>query len=369
MITNLQILRAIAALGVVVYHTGLFINGIHSELMGVAIFFVISGFLMVHITRDESENFLVKRLVRIVPIYWILTFGALAWFAFGFANLPRVVPLWFDWLFAKPWYIGVWLAAQGWSLCSRDTAIALARSLFFWPNAQDPMPILGVGWTLNIEMFFYVLFSLCLRAGKALAPAVCATVLVVLFFLNASGSYQNKVLATYGHGYVIFFVFGMICYYGWRLLAPAIERYRFIFTVLSASVLIFWPLAIFVPIPLTGLHYFMPPAVVLSVLILHSANRRIGSRILIDFGGASYALYLIHTPIIESLRTLSGVFPILTLATPVGTLIAACLSGSLAMLTYYKLELPLLRHLRSRLKSPVQTETMPPVLVLETPPS
>ncbi len=43
------------------------------------------------------------------------------------------------------------------------------------------MPILGVGWTLNIEMFFYLLFALCLQVGKNLAPLLCALILVVLF--------------------------------------------------------------------------------------------------------------------------------------------------------------------------------------------
>ncbi|WP_198030172.1 acyltransferase [Bradyrhizobium sp. Tv2a-2] len=351
----MQVLRAIAALGVVIYHTDIRINGVHSELMGVSIFFVISGFIMVHITRGETEDFLAKRLIRIVPIYWIFTLGAVAWFGFGFANLPRVVPLWFHWLLTKPWYIAAWFGARAWSLCSKDTAVALARSLSFWPNAQDPLPILGVGWTLNIEMFFYVLFALCLRAGERLAPPVSAAILVGLFFLNASGAYPNQVLATYGHDYVIFFVLGMVCYYAWQFLMPTIERHRLTATVLACCVLALWPLAIFIPIPLAGIRYYLPPAVVLSALVLHSAGRRIDSRLLIDLGGASFALYLIHIPVLESLRTSSAIFPILKLATPTGALIAACLSSSLAMIAYYRLELPLLRSLHSRLKSANRT--------------
>ena len=116
MITNLQILRAIAALGVVVYHANINIHGIHSELMGVAIFFVISGFIMVHITRDNSDNFLVKRLIRIAPIYWIITLFSFAWFGFGFANPPYVYPLWLHLLFTNPLQIVRWFAAQAWSL-------------------------------------------------------------------------------------------------------------------------------------------------------------------------------------------------------------------------------------------------------------
>jgi hypothetical protein len=64
LISNLQVLRAVAALGVVVYHTNIRINGVHSDLMGVAVFFVISGFIMVYITRQADEGFLLKRLIR-----------------------------------------------------------------------------------------------------------------------------------------------------------------------------------------------------------------------------------------------------------------------------------------------------------------
>ena len=66
---------------------------------------------------------------------------------------------------------------------------ALLRSLTFWPTAQDPLPILGVGWTLNIEIFFYFLFALSLRAGRLAAPFLSAAVFTTaLFSFNDSGS-------------------------------------------------------------------------------------------------------------------------------------------------------------------------------------
>ncbi len=96
-------------------------------------------------------------------------------------------------------------------------------------------------------------------------------------------------LATYGHDYVMFFVFGLACYYVWRQLVPAIEHYRLTSTVLAGCTLVLWPLLIFIPIALAGMRYVILPAVVLSALVLHSANRRVRCRLLIDFGGASYA--------------------------------------------------------------------------------
>ena len=94
----------------------------------------------------------------------------------------------------------------------------------------------------------------------------------------------------------------------------------------------------------------LPPSVVFSVLILHSAQIRISSRFLINFGGASYALYLVHTPVLETLRATSAAFSMLELTTPIGALMCVCVSSLLAMLIYYKLEMPLLRYLHSRLR-------------------
>ncbi len=87
MIVNIQYLRAFAAINVVIYH----IIGtatdygkrpeIHSFFEGwgengVDIFFVISGFVMMHsqnINQKDTVSFIYSRLTRIVPIYWILT--------------------------------------------------------------------------------------------------------------------------------------------------------------------------------------------------------------------------------------------------------------------------------------------------------
>jgi exopolysaccharide production protein ExoZ len=336
----------------VIYHTNIRINGIHSDLMGVSIFFVISGFIMVHITRESADNFLQKRTIRIVPLYWIFTLATVAWFGFGFANPPYTYPLWAHLLMTNPADLVHWFANQASAtLWTYDTAEALARSLFFWPTAQDPMPILGVGWTLNIEMFFYLLFALSLRINRTMAPLFAGVALTTLYFLDGSGLAQSKMLDTFGHWYVLFFVFGIAVYFVWRMLIPVIKRHRVAAIVVAFGALIYWPICSFTPLPFGALEYLAPPAVVLALLALHSADLKVSSRLLIDFGGASYALYLVHLPVLETLRATASAFPIFAPPTPIGTAIAVCISSLLAMLTYYKLEVPLLRYLHSRLRS------------------
>ena len=69
---TLQILRAMAATSVVYSHIG--VNPDFGQF-GVDIFFVISGFVMTLIVENGQKpaTFLLKRVLRILPLYWILT--------------------------------------------------------------------------------------------------------------------------------------------------------------------------------------------------------------------------------------------------------------------------------------------------------
>lgn len=72
MLYNLHLLRVIAALGVVYFHTtstaGLRLNwDIGSR--GVDVFFVISGFIIAYIGTSKPDQFFVRRLIRVVPFY------------------------------------------------------------------------------------------------------------------------------------------------------------------------------------------------------------------------------------------------------------------------------------------------------------
>src|SRR5215510_10619740 len=76
MLYNLHLLRVIAALGVVYFHTtstaGLNLRwDIGSR--GVDVFFVISGFIIAYIGTSRPEQFLLRRLIRVVPFYWAAT--------------------------------------------------------------------------------------------------------------------------------------------------------------------------------------------------------------------------------------------------------------------------------------------------------
>ena len=75
MLFNIQVLRAVASLLVVHAHAaagGLGLSWVGGA-NGVDLFFVISGFIIAYVASIDSDQFMARRLVRIVPIYWVST--------------------------------------------------------------------------------------------------------------------------------------------------------------------------------------------------------------------------------------------------------------------------------------------------------
>ena len=141
MIENIHALRGISAGMVVLWHAApnLKTAGVDTAWLrfcttGLYLFFVISGFMMVYMTRPglTPGNFVANRFTRIVPFYWAATL-----FVF---LLATVLPQLFQ---------------------NTDPSFSnLLKSLFFVPYEKPNgliQPIVFVGWTLNIEMPFYAI--------------------------------------------------------------------------------------------------------------------------------------------------------------------------------------------------------------------
>ena len=174
---SVQMLRAVAAIGVVFTHAitrvgaTLSRDNYHSLFTdangqltlgdaGVDLFFVISGFIMLYVHRGDFEragaptNFIKRRLLRIVPIYWLLTTIAVAFLAFA----PQLFTTHYTGI-DLPWIAGSYLF------------VPVA------PPGGSVAPVVGVGWTLNYEMFFYAVF-----AGALLLPRTLGLRLICLCF-------------------------------------------------------------------------------------------------------------------------------------------------------------------------------------------
>lgn len=131
-LASIQVLRGLAALGVVLYHAA----GAKIGSFGVELFFVISGYVITLSAQGKTPgHFLFDRAWRIYPIYWL-------------AVLP--------WFFLAPEL----MAAKSLS------------SLTLWPvyGADFSQPYLVVGWTLCFEMLFYLAFTFSIWRGSPTIP-------------------------------------------------------------------------------------------------------------------------------------------------------------------------------------------------------
>ncbi|MHB2208949.1 acyltransferase family protein [Methylobacterium sp. CM6257] len=174
-LVEVQILRALAALMVAWHHARheaalLAGRGAGPALDpgtllpwwgGVDLFFVISGLVIVLASGrlfgqpGGRARFLAHRIARVVPLYWLVSLLYLA--------LALV----------RPDLLGEAAALV------HDPGALLAGFLF-WPAARPDgtiQPLYGLGWTLNYEAFFYVLFAVGL--GFSRRGAVVWLVLVL----------------------------------------------------------------------------------------------------------------------------------------------------------------------------------------------
>lgn len=344
MIGNIQLLRALAALSVVFYHANYTIlDGKHVYFMGVPLFFVISGFIITYITRSTSRDFLLKRLIRIVPIYWFITIFTVIWFGYGLANPSYAWPLIANWIVADPVALASWIKSHTASMLSHDQMWKLVRSLLFLP--LDQFPTLAVGWTLNVEIYFYVIFAISLSFSRHYAPII-ASIAILLVMIGSRSAQCGVVCYYYGHEYMPFFVSGVLVYYGWRAVEERVQKFRRTVLTLSAVAFSAWPIGSIWFDDNPVVLYTVPPAVLFAALALHSLGFRMQDRLTLAMGASSYALYLIHTTVLETLRA-AGVIWLLPSSTP-GLLIGTTTSVAIAYLVYAAIELPLLRFLTAR---------------------
>jgi peptidoglycan/LPS O-acetylase OafA/YrhL len=331
MIKNLQVLRALAALLVVFFHCD-FLN-LKIGQFGVDIFFVISGFIISFILNKKQENFLVKRFIRVVPMYYLFTILViLVWAIYpeGFDNV----------------YVSI---------------SSIVKSLLFIPYVVDNSgPILSLGWTLNYEMFFYVIvgiFSLLLKKpGKALFFSASLILFLVLirWMLNPS----NSLMLFYGHEIVIEFIFGIAIYYIVNLCQPLLKNKKIIFLIgvlaLASFVLmayfdyhkIYFSRSLLFGVP----SFFVVLFFIISENLLDTENPI--HKYFYQIGNASYVLYLVHPFIIFFIaRLIIPIFEVSLFNSVIELLIKFLLVVLISNWIHKKIELPVVRSFERLLHS------------------
>lgn len=338
MLYSLHLLRVVAALGVVYYHitsdAGLELDwDIGSR--GVDVFFVISGFIIAYIGSSKPEKFFLRRVLRVVPFYWAATLVVFA----AAATLPHL----FRTTDADP--------------------VRLVYSLLFIPLESPDggmWPTLVLGWSLNYEMFFYVLFALALRISPRWAPAITVGWIVAFFVVINGVASESPTMNFYARPIVLEFCLGVLAFYLFRWADDRRERLARLAAgkLLLGVVLVGATLAIVLleqyyketisRALLAGLPGF---AIVLSALLLERIyGVATKNQTIYLLGEASYIIYLVHPYIVFTvlrLAKLDNSLPAPVLAAVIVGLIAVTSAISVAIHLWF--EKPLMAWLRRRL--------------------
>lgn len=305
---GIQYLRAFAALAVVAFHAAER-TGQHFAIgaAGVDVFFVVSGFIMMVISDRRPTRpmaFLRNRILRIAPSYWLVTGIMIAGAAAGlFPNMQL------------------------------DLAHILG-SLFFIPVASPSTghfwPVLVQGWTLNYEIFFYLLFALTLFFPPGRRLLLLTAVLVLLVMAGHLLPDRHSVLGFYTAPLILEFAAGAALAKAWkhgRLPSPAVGLF-----------LIALSLAGFAAIHLMKLEFDAlscgPLAILLvfGMLAVEAGGKLPRLPVIGYLGDASYSIYLWHT-LALSVIAKGGM---ILAAPPLATAIAGLIAGTALGVTAYE---------------------------------
>jgi exopolysaccharide production protein ExoZ len=320
---GLQYLRAAAALMVVVHHARHFFGDVTSWSIfgstGVDIFFIISGFIMVHATRkltadgdrfSQTTDFLMRRAIRIVPLYWlallfhnrhVLRNGtADAGLLYDFGFIPRFNPV----------------------------------------HGGEILPSLIVGWTLNFEVFFYILFGIAILFGSRKHLVLAVSILALVTAGAIFDLKNNAVLRVWTSGMLGEFALGMGVYLlvSHRTWLPNPRAALLI--MLTAFAVLALPNE---PVPRL-LADGVPAALIVwsGVYVGRAMHKR---KLLALLGDASYSIYLTH---VFALPYCYRVFHQMHLAEPTPLNVAVVLtlstvfSAVVGVIVYRAVEKPLL---------------------------
>jgi exopolysaccharide production protein ExoZ len=342
-VISIQALRALAAAAVAIVHFEtiwqILVGNAGGPVAsfplssGVDVFFVISGFIMVFSSEQffaapgGSLEFFTRRLARIVPLYWLTSVVAIF-----------VMSLPFDWS-------------------------SLVKSALFIPY-QKPngsiVPLHGVGWTLNYEMFFYFLFSIAILWPRRTAIFVVCLALTSIVITASVFPPTLAPLIYWSNPIILEFAMGVLIAFAYRsdVRIPRLLRLCLALAALGSI----WFSTGYMPPSLDRVLFWGVPAAVLVACAVLGTRRQHSQWITAPvklLGDASYSLYLIH-PIVGAVVIVLWSQGLNQYPIKIVLPAALLLSQALAIAIFLELERPTTRWLINRITRRVASSSGDP---------
>lgn len=326
---NLDVVRIIAALMVLLVHTGQHVGGIWQDYTGfgangVQIFFVLSAYLIMHSLErcDSVKTYFVHRAVRILPLYYLVLvlryFYDLFWYLLvAKMSLPEI--------FVGPCglqYLRYFFFLQ---------VIVPTNDSALWGNRNAL-------WTMSSFAFFYLIAPLLYRCIKSFWRSL-VVFLVALAVTPYWISLLNKVLCIWlpeteaswfarsnPVSKIYIFLGGIVLYYAMK------EKKQFLYAIMVCALLMS------TSFQWHGFDFFSVVVVSLAVVLPGlEVPSGVAEKILL-MSNASFALYLIHPMVLPSLRLLFLRIPINQMTQMFAYVLISLI---ISAVIYYKLAMPL----------------------------
>lgn len=324
-------LRAIAALMVVMVHTGAlqgfseaFTQFTFSGRHGVIVFFVIAGFSVTasFLKSSNYQSYLIARFLRLAPLYYVLIVSA-----FCLAAIDLIEP-------------NYWMAKFGSSFDAYNLTMHLTFLSFL--DYRIASSILGVEWTLPIELFWYLMLPLLVIQIERRSYAALGIVLAIAAvgplskFVISAVLPENSGIATqfmpFQHG--LYFALGVAAYY---VRKAGIQGRSTALKYVSPAALLF--MLIYMSVG-DGFVKQVMAVCAATIIVFQRDDSPVTSwllscRPILFIGTISYSLYLLHFPVIALLTKVASWQP------GVGLFIAVCIVSIVAStITYLAIERP-----------------------------
>ena len=194
-LADIQMLRFLSALAVSLFHVG-FLDSLGKDygiwlVNGVYIFYAISGYVTMLSTEKGCRKFMLKRLIKIFPIYWFLTFATFA--------VMKLIPQFFPY---------------------NPTFTELLKSLFLIPYEHQSTssthaiyPIVSMGHTIQTTMLYYLVFWFAANYSHKLRGWLSCLVIIAIVVFGMLYKPSSIFLKFYLKPDLIYFVAGIGAYY------------------------------------------------------------------------------------------------------------------------------------------------------------
>ena len=298
---NFNLIRLLAALQVVVWHSNEHLNlGINDRVIdfisyfpGVPIFFTISGFLIInsYYRNSDIRQYTINRLLRIYPALWVsLIFTIILLIIFGILNMSNI--------FSKSFL-----------------AYLLTQISFFQFYTPDILRSWGVGtpngslWTIVVELQFYLILPFLanlIRKNELFIYLFMGLSLLINILLRVQvESVFIKLIRVSILPYFFYFLIGIVAYKYWaKIKKNIIGKGMYWLSLYFIYILITNYLGLYKPSYNPNFYGFLGN-LILSGLILSLAyskvkltNKILGNN---DF---SYGMYIYHMIIVNSVLSI-----------------------------------------------------------------